>query len=43
MEEAQKWAEEADKWPEVESNKQAPEEYLQLPNYLTDDEYHPHS
>jgi hypothetical protein len=40
MEEAQKWAEEADKWPEVESNKQAPEEYSQQTDYLTDDEYY---
>jgi hypothetical protein len=40
MEEAQKWAEEADKWPEVESKKLAPEEYSQQTDYLTDDEYY---
>lgn len=36
MEEAQEWAEEADKWPVVELNKQAPEEYSQQTDYLTD-------
>jgi hypothetical protein len=40
MEEAQNWAEEADKWPEVESKKLAPEEYSQQTDYLTDDEYY---
>ena len=40
MEEAQKWAEEADKWPEVELKKLAPEEYLQQTDYLIDDEYY---
>jgi hypothetical protein len=40
MDEAQKWAEEADKSSEVESNKQVPEEYSQQTDYLTDDEYY---
>jgi hypothetical protein len=40
MEEAQKWAEEADQWPEVESKKLAPEEYSQQTDYLTDEEYY---
>jgi hypothetical protein len=40
MEEAQKWAEEADNWPEVESKKLAPEECSQPTDYLTDSEYY---
>jgi hypothetical protein len=40
MEEADKWGEEAEQWPEVESNKKAPKEYSQTFDYLTDDEYY---